>query len=429
MFRLPFLSLLLLSVADPSTTTAGAASSTSSSTTTVDCSGLRDSPIQLINNELVLHAIIDPVANTLTAELVYVGQAWLSVGFSPGKKTMIGSQTVTGWPDQDLSLTNPGKYDMTTETEAGVILMDDSRQTLTNATIFQNDTHTVLKFTKILEEANENPISATGAASLVWAVGLDNSFPMHVQASGFSRQLNQCIVTENGVVTNEGGQSQGGVQIEADDDSRDLWIAHGWTAAVAWAILVPLAIGAAMIRKLLEAAGLPKGWWYQLHRGLNAIAAILTIVSFSIAVYIFNKEADPVHFSEDPHHTVGLLIFIITLLQALNGVLRPPLPHADAPIISAHDEEEEDKTEEPKVQAETGKSTQRVVWEVGHRILGVGLLAMAWWQVQNGIGLYLERFPMENDLTPVFWGVAIGITVVVLILYIIQIFVMKKSQK
>jgi len=345
---------------------------------------------------------------------------------------MIGAQAVIGWPDDANSLTNPGKYDMSAESQAGVVLMQDSRQTLTNATIVQTSTHTTLSFTKILEESNENSISATGKTTFIWAYGYDNTVWAHAKRAGFSLTLNQCLVTEGGVVTNEGSsQNQGSAAIEASDDNRSLWIAHGMTAAVAWAILVPLAIGSALIRKLLQMTGLPKSLWFELHRGLNTLAAILTIVSFSIAVYIFNKAPDAVHFSEDPHHTVGLIIFIITLLQALNGIFRPHLPHPEEPeIIKAEDEAEghvEEKENHAAVTPE--KSTIRIVWEYGHKILGVGLLATSWWQVQDGIGLFMERFPEDNDLTPAFWGVVIGITSVICILVVVQTVVVTKQAK
>lgn len=433
--RFSFLPLLLvlLSVADRSITTVGAAeaSSNSSSTTIVDCSNLRDNPVRLIqgSNDVILHAVINPVDKTMTAELIYAGQAWVSLGFAPGRASMVGSQAVIGWPDAGNV---PGKYDMTSTMESGVIRMSESQQTLINATIEQNNTHTVLAFTKLLEEPDENAISATGATWFVWAYGFDNSMWAHAQRGGFSVTLNQCLVTEAGVVTNEGSsQNQGEVAIEVSDNNQSLWIAHGVTAAVAWAILVPLAIGSALIRKLLQMTGLPKSLWFELHRGLNALAAILTIVSFSIAVYIFNKGPDAVHFSEDPHHTVGLLIFIITLLQALNGIFRPHLPHPEEPeIVKADDEAEghvDDKDNHAVVTPE--KSTIRIIWEYGHKFLGVGLLAMSWWQVQDGIGLYLQRFPEDNDLTPAFWGVVIGICTVIVILVVVQTVLVRQQAK
>ncbi|KAI2508629.1 putative catecholamine binding [Fragilaria crotonensis] len=376
--RFSFLPLLLvlLSVADRSITSVGAASS--NSTTIVDCSNLRDNPVRLIqgSSDLILHAVINPVDNTLIAELIYAGEAWVSLGFAPGRTTMVGAQAVIGWPNDANSLTNPGKYDMTSESQAGVILMQDSRQTLTNATIEQTSAGTTLSFTKLLVEDNENSILSSGKTWFVWAYGTSNAIGIHANRGGFGLTVNQCLVTEGGVVTNEGSsQNQGEVAIEVSDNNQSLWIAHGVTAAVAWAILVPLAIGSALIRKLLQMTGLPKSLWFDLHRGLNALAAILTIVSFSIAVYIFNKEPDAVHFSEDPHHTVGLLIFIITLLQALNGIFRPHLPHTEEPeIVKADDEAEghvDDKDNHAVVTPE--KSTIRIIWEYGHKFLGVGL--------------------------------------------------------
>lgn len=316
---------------------------------------------------------------------------------------------------------------MSSESEAGVVLVEDSRQTLTNATIEQNSTHTVLRFTKILEESNENSISATDATWFIWAVGVDNTIWAHARRGGFALALNQCRVKEGDVVTNEGGsQKQGAIQVS--DNNRSLWIAHGVTAAMAWAILVPLAVGSALVRKLLQLSGLPKSLWFELHRGLNTLAALLTIVSFSIAVYIFNKEPGAVHFTEDPHHTVGLLIFITTLLQALNGVFRPHLPHVEEPVIT-HPDDVEDEPKASHAAASSEKSTNRVLWEYGHRILGVGLLAMSWWQVQDGIGLFIERFPDDNDLTPAFWGVVIGICAIIAILLVIQTVVTKKEKK
>ncbi|KAI2508617.1 putative catecholamine binding [Fragilaria crotonensis] len=427
------------SSAAPASTTPSQSSSelsaTSSKSTTVDCTSLRDNPVQLVNNDLVMHAIINPVDKVLIAELVYLGQGWLSLGFAPGYTTMIGAQAVIGWPNDALSLTNPGKYDMTSESESGVVLMDNSRQTLENATIVQNGTHTVLTFTKLLEESNENSISATGPSSFVWAVGTSNGMGIHGRRGGISLTVNQCIVTEGGVVTNAGNLAQGVASV--NDDNRSLWIAHGATASTAWGILVPLAIGSALIRKLLEAVGLPKGIWFSLHRGLNILAALLTIVSFSIAVYIFNKEPGAVHFTEDPHQTWGLVIFILTLIQALNGIFRPHLAQKEEHVEMKSDDHDDyddyddsrEEPESPQVIVESDKSTTRIIWEYGHKILGVALLAMSWWQVQDGIGLFLERFPDDNDLTPVFWGVVIGISTITAALFIVQIYTARKTKR
>ncbi|KAI2508640.1 putative catecholamine binding [Fragilaria crotonensis] len=228
---------------------------------------------------------------------------------------------------------------------------------------------------------------------------------------------------------------------EAASSNRSLWVAHGALAATAWGILVPLAIGSSLIRKILESIGLPKGFWFQLHRGLNALAAILTIAAFSIAVYIFNKEGEDEHFTEETHHTLGLVIFILTLLQALNGFLRPHLPHTEEHVVNKGDdevaeqeEEQEDENQNNAMEDEPAhvvvvaapKSTARIIWEFGHRILGVSLLAMSWWQVQSGFGLFVDEFEGATNLSPVFFGVAGGICAVALVLFVVQTVMMKE---
>jgi cytochrome b561 len=177
---------------------------------------------------------------------------------------------------------------------------------------------------------------------------------------------------------------------------------------------VPLAVGSSIIgRVLVETFGLPQGAWFQIHRGLNMIAAILTLVAFAIAFYLINQLPGAKHFFEITHHFIGLVIFVLTLLQAGAGIFRPHLPHTPEPDDeqSVADEEAavEKTAEEP-----AKKSTLRIMWEYGHRIVGVVLLAMAWWQVQNGLGLFAQRFD-TSDLKGVFFaviGVIVGAVVV-----------------
>ena len=75
------------------------------------------------------------------------------------------------------------------------------------------------------------------------------------------------------------------------------------------------------------------------------------------------------------------------------------------------------------------KSTTRIIWEYGHRIVGAAILGMAWWEVQDGISLFLERFPDSYNLTPVFWAVVISISGIVALLFAYQTFGMAKVSK
>ena len=400
----------------------------SNGTITVDCSNFRAKPIELVSGLVTMHAIVNPVDQVLTAELIYEGQGWLALAFTEGGSTqMIGAEAVIGLPDAEVSSTNPGKYGLGSLDPSGTILMDSSRQTLTNADIVQNSTHTVLTFTKPLVESGEHELFSTAANTLLWAVGGSNDLLFHVRRGDVTLKFRQCtVISDTGVVTS-GTDTEAGV-VSVSDDNHNMWVAHGACAAVAWAILVPLAVGASLIRSLLEFMGLPKGMWYSIHRGLNMIAAILTICSFAIAVYLFNEQPGATNFTELTHHTLGLVIFILTLLQAMSGIFRPHLPHANLPTvhIDADYESNLEMEESPKTQP-APKSTQRVMWEYGHRIVGVAILAMAWWEIQDGIALFLQRFPDAYNFTTVFWAVVISITSIFAILFAYQTFGMTKT--
>jgi hypothetical protein len=219
---------------------------------------------------------------------------------------------------------------------------------------------------------------------------------------------------------------------DGEKNYKMYWAAHGICASIAWAILVPLAIGSSMLRKELVKLGFSEGFWFQLHRGLNLTAAILTIIAFSIAVHVIRAEDGKSNWKEYTHFTVGLVIFLTTLLQATFALLRPPLPHKEEKKESAKKTDEEDaETKEVESKEESAdkaskdtaavgkKSLLRLGWEVNHRFFGVGLLATAWWQLHSGWELYELEIEGE-DLGAAFLGVAFGISGIIVIVYVVQ---------
>jgi hypothetical protein len=303
--------------------------------------------------------------DTVTMIYVVPSEAWAAVGFNNNGGFMPGSEAVIGLPEEGLVQ----KYVLSDRTPGGVAPMPEEQQTLIDASIEQVDGSTILRFTKILVEEGEIPI-VIGENMLLGAYGLSNTLSAHKARESIILNL---VSGGSGSLT-----------------TRDqiLWKAHGWCAAIAWGGLAPLAIGAAICRRLF--AG---GMWLTIHRSLNSLVLFLTIISLALAVAAINKETpsgfDANHFNPDPypHRTIGLVLAVVAVFQTLSGILRPHVPEIG---------------EE--------KSTTRKVFEIGHRVLGLSLLGLSWYQVQSGIKIYQSIFAESTtNLIAVFWGIAAGI--------------------
>jgi hypothetical protein len=265
---------------------------------------------------------------------------------------------------------------------------------------------------------------------------------------------------------------------DADDDAEDrlvrrLWMLHGLCAAMAWAILVPLAIASSLLRHLLERNCSIA--WFPIHRFLNGTAIILTVIAIGLAVIAYGSDEDDPHFVDEPHHFVGLLIGIGSVLQGLNGFLRPHLPpqhshaapivvppaHSGAVVVTASSEEDESASEvnddsdnnnnnnspapKPVDHQDTQRSTIRIMWEYLHRTLGLSLLVASWWQIQSGLSLFVDEYENDNDnddnattrrpssqsrnLRPVFFAVIGGLTGTVLLLFVCQSAMINKPRR
>jgi hypothetical protein len=204
----------------------------------------------------------------------------------------------------------------------------------------------------------------------------------------------------------------------------NFWRAHGLLMAIAWAILVPLAIGASLLRRLF-----PGDLWFKIHMGLNLTGVICVIIGFALAVAEIQHEdgSEAEHFKEDRHWTVGLVVFLFAFLQAVGGLLRPHLPKKhEIKTVHVDDSGEVDDvgvtTSSPKgspEDAEPTKSTARKSWEIGHRVFAVTILALAWWNCYTGIELYEEDYGGPN-LQAAFWGVLGSLIGVMAILGVAQ---------
>jgi len=318
-----------------------------------------------------------PNRGIFSAEVIFEGVGWVALAIS-GDGLMVPSLAVIGLPDEAISESNPGKYDLSSRSLAGVNLADS--QTILNGNIEQNETHTVLSFQKFLEEEGDNLlIDPEGTNFFLVAAGSSNDLGFHAHRATIGLNLVPCI---DGADPNAVQQQPAAVAVELDLKQK-LFQSHGILAALAWGILAPLAIANSLCRHLI-----PKtGFWFVMHRALNALVLVFTLIAFGLA-YSAIGQLNGTHFESgegalQKHKTIGLAVVIATVLQAVGGIMRPHLPEKD---------------EE--------KSIIRTAWEGVHKLSGYTILAMAWYQCHSGLKLYALRFSQDNDYVGVFWGFA-----------------------
>lgn len=306
---------------------------------------------------------------TITMEATYDGNGWVGIGFSEDGM-MVGSDAVIGSTDTGI----PQKYRLTVlsvDTDTAIQLMPPEEQTLTDATVEYKDGQTVMKFTKIMKEPNQIEIGMGNNVML----GAHGSFPTigyHTSKLTFSINLSSGVAEEKAI------------------PFMSVWLAHGIIAFIAWGVLVPTAVQTAIMRSLFKGPT-----WFKIHQFINATAVTLTVVVFAIGVAVTSKEG-AAHF-ENSHERMGLAIFILAILQVLDGAKRPHAP--------ASGEE---------------KTLSRKAWEIGHRLGGVALLACGFWQMDSGIKLYATKFngagsSQEKGVVIGYW-VWIGFVVAMLVI-------------
>jgi hypothetical protein len=206
--------------------------------------------------------------------------------------------------------------------------------------------------------------------------------------------------------------------------TRQLWIWHGVLMAISWGILVPLAIGSSLLRDTLN---LPPGVWLTMHMSLNMFAILCMIVSLGIAVYATNLSTvdgeNSNHFSDLKHGKLGLVIILLAFMQAAIGMMRPSRPKKpETPVEIFKDVEGAGEMVPVSDSAKTsGKSIARRIWEYKHRIMGIGLLVLSWYNCDSGLGLFAERYGENNALSGVFWSVTGGLAGLICVLYAVQI--------
>ncbi len=211
--------------------------------------------------------------------------------------------------------------------------------------------------------------------------------------------------------------------------TRDLWMIHGVSLGVAWGILVPLSIGSVFLRNHINVLK-SNGRWLRVHLWLATLVAVLTGVGYGVAIIAEERDEDGEFeenevFDDDAHSFVGIIVLIMVFLQVIMGFIRPkPAVIPVSPSTGEkkegifedeeyHDAEDSSNEMEPAAaENETDTSstkpkmcTIRKIWEFTHRLFGILLLGLAWFNCHSGIFLFAEYYGPIDYLLRLFWGI------------------------
>jgi len=151
---------------------------------------------------------------------------------------------------------------------------------------------------------------------------------------------------------------------------------------------------------------------------------MFTIITLAIAVVAINDHmpdgGDAEHFKGPPKHkSIGFIIFSGPYTGGV-ALFHPHLPSAAPSVKASNEDEEHGQDKEEENHAAEEKATNHLLWEIKHRIFGMVLLSLAWYNVNSGLQLFGTLF-VEKLITAVSWGVTGGLSSIIFILYVISI--------
>ena len=293
------------------------------------------------------------------------GPTWISIGLSGGDggNAMINAPAlVVGKREGDIKDGKPigvedfgvGLYTLDPYNEPNAKpfeTLSASDQALLDSVDFSYDSasqKTILKLTLPgIEESNEDGtgLQFGGKQTLVIAHGSKNGvFEQHAAADRSAVLFDW---------------ESGG----AESVSHWQKLAHAFSMIAAFGIVMPT--GAFF--PLLFRAKLGAPLWFKLHRGFQMAGALITV--YGLFIIMTNMSA---HMT-DPHHILGLVLCILTILQPVNAYFRPH-------II-------------PK----RPRSNKRKAWSLMHGIIGISIVFFGYLNCYLGTILLRPYYPNVSD--------------------------------
>jgi hypothetical protein len=214
---------------------------------------------------------------------------WVGIAFTKDKDLMIGSNSVIGRPSSDGVVVQ--EYFLGGKSSRQVVPANNLNPTGMAGEIVGGELRFI--FTVTLTPAQ------LSTSNIIWARGgLDPSGGLRFHNAGQSAGN---VGFATGVTSAGGG------------NTMELRNAHGFMNALAWGLLIPLGIIVARHGKRHEPA------WYYFHLVCQTLGMTLGLIGFITGLIAVRRSRG----SRPTHRTLGILILILGVFQALAICLRP----------------------------------------------------------------------------------------------------------
>ncbi len=345
---------------------------------------------------------------TMTSEK----EAFLGIGYARNTPYMVGNDAVIGTKLSDFESTAQVRnYALQSQSSKGIVELAEQRVTNTNFVSPINfpsgATGSVMNFTKPLNDG-EDAIPPSGDVEFIWAVGFGYLFwQSHAHFGRTVLTLDPCRLADGSefeyVVLDEDEDIEGFQGGDIEDFQRAIK-SHGIMAALAFGLFMPVAIAASALRKFLDFDQGGKKAWMRLHFFLNMTSFALATTLIGV-VFKAKNDVGSSHLRYT-HERMGLTVYVLMALQVISGFCRPsPSSQIGQPKSGDAEEVADDVVQEIESDSKVKiqKTKERVMWEFGHKSLGLVMLALILYTLKSGLDRYEIKYGEVQGRSVIYW--------------------------
>ncbi|KAJ3346152.1 hypothetical protein HDU91_007126, partial [Kappamyces sp. JEL0680] len=301
-------------------------------------------------------------------------EGWVALGTG---STMAGSAMIVGWKNSS------GGYTVSDRLSSTEAMPSPSTQLASQLVPLQVPAPSWARLAfSVLRPLKSNDVTYTATTSYIYA--LSSKAPDHpdMPLSPFAVHdkygtlgVLDFTTAHTGVGSTNGDGTNSILKLPSGVDYITVVRLHGYVMIYAW-VVCPF-VGIFIARYMKDRLG---HWWFRLHVGIMLFGCAAGTLGAILLVFLFKSGS---HFVSSPslHPLLGLLVFIIMILQMILGVVSDRLFSTDRTAVPWWD---------------------KMHWWAGR--ISVGLAVVTIWTGVN----YAEYFTASAPALPVFFGLATG---------------------